>query len=224
MEHHVFAVWDFMSLLKALQRLVCCVDLPWVPPLDPGSCRLVNEIVLGEESDEDGQGHHSSHFELYRLAMQECGANVGPIDRFVAAIRGGSTLPEALRAVEVPESVRQFVVTTFSIIEDANPAAIASSFTFGREDLLPDVFRRILAESGSTPSGRWDAFRYYLDRHIEVDDGQHGPSAERLIGRLCGDDPTRWQAAEDAAVRSLEARMTLWDGVCDRLDLTKNAT
>ena len=79
MEHHVFAVWDFMSLLKALQRLVCCVDVPWTPPLDSAACRFVNEIVLGEESDEDGQGGFTSHFELYRRAMRQSGAETGPI-------------------------------------------------------------------------------------------------------------------------------------------------
>ncbi|MHC5538945.1 DUF3050 domain-containing protein, partial [Singulisphaera rosea] len=81
MEHHVFAVWDFMSLLKALQRRVCCVDVPWTPPANPAACRLVNQIVLGEESDEDEEGRPSGHFELYRRAMQLCGAETGPIDR-----------------------------------------------------------------------------------------------------------------------------------------------
>src|SRR5882757_7152683 len=63
MEHHVFAVWDFMSLLKALQQRICCVDVPWIPSSTSFTCRLVNEIVLGEESGEDGEGGYARHFE-----------------------------------------------------------------------------------------------------------------------------------------------------------------
>lgn len=218
MGHHIFAVWDFMSLLKALQRQICCVDVPWTPPPDPTACRLVNEIVLGEESDEDGRGGHSSHFDLYRRAMRQCGADTGPIDGLVAAIRGGMELPPALESADAPETVRRFVGRTFEVIEGGDACAIASSFTFGREDLLPDVFRRLVEGSGTTPGGEWDVFRYYLDRHIEVDGGEHGPMAWRLVDCLCGDDPARWRAAEEAAERSLEARMILWDGVCERLD------
>src|SRR4051794_35702118 len=75
MEHHVFAVWDFMSLLKALQRQLCCVDLPWTPRDPAELCRLVNEIVISEECDDDGRGGYSSHFDLYRKAMLQCGAS-----------------------------------------------------------------------------------------------------------------------------------------------------
>ena len=218
MEHHVFAVWDFMSLLKALQRLVCCVDVPWTPPLDSAACRFVNEIVLGEESDEDGQGGFTSHFELYRRAMRQSGAETGPIDGLVAKLRRGMDLDSAIESTNFPESVRQFVKQTFEVIGGGEACAIASAFTFGREDLLPDVFRRIVEESLTMKGSALDVFRHYLERHIEVDSGEHGPMAWRLLDRLCGDDPTRWQAAENAAKRSLEARILLWDGVCQRLD------
>lgn len=223
MEHHVFAVWDFMSLLKVLQRRLSCVDLPWIPVADPAACRLVNEIVLGEESDEDGQGGYTSHFELYRRAMQQCGADLRPIDRLVDAIRSGTPLASILDRVGVPPTVRQFVETTFEIIQDESVCAVASAFTFGREDLLPDVFRRIVEKSSTTEGKNFDVFRYYLDRHIEVDGGEHGPMAWKLIDRLCGDDPALWQEAESAAIRSLKSRVVLWDGVCESLDRSRCA-
>jgi hypothetical protein len=88
-QHHVYCVWDFMTLLKALQRRLTCVDLPWLPTPDPAARRLVNEIVLGEESDEDGAGGHCSHFELYLGAMRDAGADTEPIETFLAALRAG---------------------------------------------------------------------------------------------------------------------------------------
>ncbi|MGP0066950.1 MAG: DUF3050 domain-containing protein, partial [Isosphaeraceae bacterium] len=146
MEHHVFAVWDFMSLLKALQRRLCCVDVPWTPPTSPMACRLINEIVLAEESDEDGHGGYASHLELYLGAMRRFGARTDRIDRFVEEIRKGRSVLRALETARVPERVRQFVARTFETIDQNDACAIASAFAFGREDLLPDVFRRIVDE------------------------------------------------------------------------------
>jgi hypothetical protein len=218
MEHHVFAVWDFMSLLKALQRRLCCVDVPWTPPTSPAACRLINEIVLAEESDEDGHGGSASHFELYRGAMRKFGARTDRIDRFIEEIRKGRGVIRALETAGVPDAVRRFVAQTFEAIDRDDACAIASAFAFGREDLLPDVFRRIVDELAEVVGGGLEDFRYYLDRHIELDGGEHGPMAERLVVDLCGDDPARWRSAEDAALRSLEARQLLWDGIRERLD------
>jgi len=215
MEHHVFAVWDFMSLLKTLQRLVCCVEVPWLPAADPTASRFVNEIVLAEESDDDGRGGFASHFDLYRRAMIRSRANTAGIDGFLADLREGKPASTALKSPGVPEAARQFVRQTFRIIDGGNLCAIASAFTFGREDLLPAVFQRIVDELNVAAGGGLEEFRYYLDRHIGLDGDEHGPMAQRLLLSVCGSDESRWHAAEQATVDCLEARRALWDGIHD---------
>ena len=213
MEHHVFAVWDFMSLLKALQRDLTCVVVPWVPSANPATRRLINEIVLGEESDVDLQGRPVSHFELYVQAMEECGADTAPIRRLVTAIAAGRTVAQALAEAQAPASVREFVETTFDVINSGRSHAVAAAFTFGREDLIPAMFRQLVGELRDRFPGQLDTFIYYLDRHIELDEDVHAPLAEQMVRELCGDDPTRWQECQQVAVRCLEARMVLWDGI-----------
>lgn len=222
MEHHIFAVWDFMSLLKALQQRLCCVAVPWLPATDPAGSRLVNEIVLGEESDEDGQGGFASHFDLYHRAMTRCGANTAPIDAFLNELRQGVPISAALESPRVPGCARHFVRRTFDIIEGGNICAIASAFTFGREDLLPAVFQRIVDELNVEASGGLEEFKYYLNRHIGLDSGVHGPMANRLLTSICGADETSWQLAEQTAADCLEARLALWDGICEQVRRNKN--
>ena len=217
LEHHVFAVWDFMSLLKALQRRLCCVEVPWLPATDPLGSRLINEIVLAEESDEDGLGGFASHFELYHRAMTRCGANTAGIDGFLGELRQGKTVPAALESPGVPGCARQFVRQTFDIIDGENLCAIASAFTFGREVLLPAVFQRIVDELNVEASGGLEDFKYYLNRHIGLDGEEHGPLANRLLLSLCGSDKSRWQVAEQTALDCLEARQELWAGIYEAI-------
>ncbi len=213
MEHHVFAVWDFMSLLKALQREICGVSVPWIPSENSHTCRFINEIVLGEESDEDGQGGYTSHFELYRCAMQQCGASTATVDEFVNVVQQGEPVVSALRRANVGEPVSRFVSQTFEIIESNDICAIASVFTFGREDLLPSVFRKIVEGLNAETQGRLERFRYYLDRHIQLDDEEHGPMAKRLVADLCGSDAAKWKVAEEAALTALQSRLELWNSI-----------
>ncbi|GAB3870236.1 DUF3050 domain-containing protein [Hymenobacter segetis] len=213
MEHHIFAVWDFMSLLKALQRDLTCVDVPWVPTANPATRRLINEIVLGEETDLDPQGQPISHFELYVRAMEECGANTLPIRRLVAAVGAGRTVSQALTDAQAPDSVRQFVETTFRIIQSGKAHAVAAAFTFGREDLIPAMFRQLVGELRDRFPGQLDTFVYYLDRHIELDEEVHAPLAQQMVRELCADDPQCWQEAQQVTIECLEARMALWDGI-----------
>jgi hypothetical protein len=217
MEHHIFAVWDFMSLLKALQRQLCCVEVPWLPASNPAASRFVNEVVRAEESDDDGQGGFLSHFGLYRRAMIRCGASTTAIDQFLEELRRGRAVAAALAAVALPPCVRRFVGRTFDFIEGGNLCVIASAFTFGREELLPEVFQRIVDELNAETGGDLEDFRYYLHRHIGLDAQEHGPLASNFIQSLCGADEGRWQTVEQAAVLALEARRDLWDGVCAAL-------
>jgi hypothetical protein len=223
MELHVFAVWDFMSLLKTLQRRLCCVEVPWVPADNALGCRFVNEIVLAEESDVDGRGAFLSHFELYRRAMTQCGAKTTAIDGFLEEIRHGRSVADALDAARVADCARAFVETTFETIEQGSLCAVASAFTFGREDLLPGLFQKIVDELNVESGGDLDIFRYYLNRHIGLDAEEHGPMASQLMASVCGSDGRLWAEAEDAAIKSLNARRDLWDGIYSVMRARKEA-
>ncbi|RSK35959.1 DUF3050 domain-containing protein [Hymenobacter metallilatus] len=213
MQHHVFAVWDFMSLLKALQRELTCVEVPWVPRGNPATRRLINDIVLEEETDVDSDGNPASHFELYLRAMHECGADTAPIERLLAALATGATVAQALEAAQAPASVRAFVLDTFRIIHSGQPHAIAAAFTFGREDVIPDMFRHLVADLTRRFPGQLDTFDYYLNRHIQLDEEVHTPLAQQMVRDLCGSDPLRWQQAQETATRCMQARVALWDGI-----------
>ncbi len=216
MQSHVYAVWDFMSLLKTLQRGLTCVTTPWLPTADASSRRLINEIVMGEESDEY-EGEPLSHFELYLRAMGACGAETGEIERFIAEVRQGAPVAEAMRTANATEAARTFVAETFRIIGTGKLHAIAAAFTFGREDLIPEIFRGFLRDQDQRLNGQLALFRWYLDRHIEVDGDQHGPMALQMLANLCGDDPVKWQEAEEAAAEAVEARIAFWDGIVTSL-------
>lgn len=224
MQHHVFAVWDFMSLLKALQRGICGTEVPWLPSEDATSSRLINEIVLGEECDENGAGGYASHFNLYHQAMQQCGADTGTIDRLIRELRQEGNVETALSRSAPPASVREFLLDTFGLIDRGNLCAIASAFTFGREDLLPDVFQQIVDQLNVEACGGLDRFLFYLHRHIELDGDRHGPMAAQLIAALCADDDANWQAAENAAAAALESRLKLWDGMVEAMHSTAAST
>ena len=213
MRSHVFCVWDFQSLLKALQRFVTCVEVPWFPTADPEARRLVNEIVLDEESDEAPGGGHLSHFELYLQAMEECGADAGPIRVLLGDLRDGKHLREALARPELPPGVVPFVKTTMAVAESGQVHRIAAAFAYGREDIIPAMFRRLVDRLTKTAPERWSTFRFYLDRHIEHDAESHGPLARVLVSRLCSGGESLWREAEETARRSIAARIRLWDDI-----------
>lgn len=216
MAHHVYPVWDFMSLLKSLQAAVAPAQVPWAPQGNTALRRFINEIVLGEECDEgppDAEGRSTwlSHFELYAMAMREVGANPAPAQR-LAQLASAHGLEHALTQVKVPLPAREFMRSTFGFIASGKPHVVAAAFAFGREEPIPDMFRALLARLG-TRRDRAPAFHYYLERHIHLDEGSHGPLALRLVDELVGGDAQRLAEAQAAAQAALRARIALWDGV-----------
>jgi hypothetical protein len=210
MEHHVFAVWDFMSLLKSLQRNLTCVTVPWIPTGPTGSRRLINDIVMVEESDELGDGF-ISHFELYVNGMREAGADTTAIDKLVDLLRGGSGVQDALAAAGVPAPSVEFAGATWNIIENMPVHCQAAAFAFGREDLIPDMFTQVVAINER--SKKLGTFVDYLERHIEVDGEQHTPMAMQMVTDLCGDDEQKWQDCAETVNTALAARARLWDNI-----------
>ncbi len=213
MENHVYAVWDFMSLLKALQINLTCVTLPWIPVGNAATRYLINEIVAGEESDVDETGVRTSHFELYIKAMDQAEANTEPILGLIKALQTGSTIKYALEDMEIPAAARQFMDFTFETIATGKPHLMAAVFTFGREDLIPDMFISLIKELKVQFPDKVDIFQYYIERHIEVDGGHHAALAHQMSIELCGDDESKWQEATEAVKQALEVRIALWDAI-----------
>jgi hypothetical protein len=214
MEHHVFAVWDFMSLLKSLQRNLTCVEVPWVPTGPTGSRHLINDIVLVEESDEL-RGGFISHFELYLDGMKEAGADTSVIDALISALRAGRPVLATLNEVKVPPPAAEFVRLTWGFIEGAPVHAQAAAFAFGREDLIPDMFEQVV--NVNERLGSLGTFVDYLSRHIQVDSEEHTPMAMQMLADLCGDDPAKWAECAETVNIALAARARLWDGILEAI-------
>ncbi len=217
MEHHVFAVWDFMSLLKSLQKNLTCVDLPWVPIGNPQTRYLINEIVLGEESDVDEQGIRTSHFELYLNAMRQTGCDKSVINTFIKNLHKHIPLKESMQLANIPTASANFITNTFTVVNSDKLHVQAAVFTFGREDLIPGMFLHFVKELNNQSPNSVSILKYYLERHIEVDGGHHSHLAYQMTEELCGNDIGKWQEATEEVKKALSARVKLWDAITDQL-------
>lgn len=217
MQYHIYAVWDFMSLLKALQNNLTCTTIPWFPKGSADTRNLINEIVVGEESDVDSFGIRKSHFELYLDAMHQCNADTSKIDRFIQELKQSGDFNAAYVASDAPEEAREFVDFTFQIIGSEKAYLQAAIFTFGREDLIPGMFVSLVNDIHNNFPDSISIFKYYLERHIEVDGDHHSHLALEMTSNLCGSNEQLWEEAEKASIESLKKRIKLWNGVYKQL-------
>ncbi len=212
-ESHVYAVWDFMCLMKALQRKLSCMETCWYPPVDSLGCHLVNQIISEEESDRTADGRYLSHFEMYLEGMEQCGADINGVSSFINDIRSNLQLKEALIKNSVPNSAKKFVLETFEIF-DMKAHEIAASFCFARENLTQRMFMPILeslAQNKNTKS--IEKFLFYFRRHIELDGEEHGENAKNLLLNLCMSDDEKWEECQKSTLFSLQSRLKFLNGI-----------
>jgi hypothetical protein len=221
MKIHVFAVWDFMSLVKRLQVEFTSTRLPWMPPAISQAARFANEIVLGEESDLGTNGLAVSHFELYVRAMDEVGADSSSIRLLLERLGRGMPYEAALNNLTLPEGVKEFVNDTLHCALRGSLIEVASYFFFGREDVIPDMFKRLLCLWGKC-AAEVPNFAYYLERHIDLDGNSHGPLARDMLLTLAGDNERTWQDAAQAGRRAIQSRLRLWDAVTAHLEVVES--
>jgi hypothetical protein len=220
MQIHVFAVWDFMSLVKRLQGELTSNSLPWLPPLRSRIARFANEVVLGEESDLGLDGKPISHFELYLRAMDEIGADTTLIRGFMAQMGLGEQYDKVFTEIVAPPGVVNFVNETLRCAIHASVVEVASFFFFGREDVIPEMFQRLLRLWGNAKT-EVPHFAFYLERHIELDGDSHGPWAQEMLTALAGESESNWKQATSAAEQAITSRIRLWDQTLAHLKVTE---
>jgi hypothetical protein len=210
---HVFAVWDFMSLLKSLQLKLTCTNTPWIPNKNSKTAYLINEIVLAEETDINQIGERKSHYELYLEAIKSFGADTNDIDLFLNKLNNEDIF-NTISSSRIPKEVKEFLEFTFKIIEEGKPHKIAAAFTFGRENLIPSMFTAILKNfQKNFPEQDISKLIYYFERHIELDEDEHGPMALEMVTELAENDPEKWQEIEEVSIEALKKRIGLWNSI-----------
>ena len=219
LQGHVYAVWDFMSLLKALQQKLTCTTTPWFASENPETRYLINEIVLAEESDLTLEGTRASHFEMYVDAMKTSDADVSELFKFLEQVKEGNSIFEAIENSSLHENIKAFLNFSFSVIARGKTHEIAAAFTFGREDLIPDMFTEILRNFQTNfPETDLSKLIYYFERHIELDADEHGPMAFKMIDSLCGNDQQKWNEVLEVSKKALEMRILLWNAIEEQLE------
>lgn len=217
MEWHVFPVWDFMSLAKRLQQDFTCVTLPWMPNSNSKAAKLINEIILGEETDVLPNKKACSHFEMYLIAMSEIGASTAQIEAFIDAVRNGQgqakdIVNDALITVKANPAIIQFVNGTMEIALAGKTSQVLGSFFYGREDSIPEMFQHLL-ETWKIDQQHAETFVYYLNRHIELDGDTHGPAVQKIINDRFEGNLNMWHELFDSAISAVELRIALWDAL-----------
>jgi hypothetical protein len=216
MEFQVWCVWDFMCLAKAVQGALGTFSVPWLPPKNGALLAAINEIIQGEETDTGPDGETASHFEIYLAAMRQAGANMKPITTFTSSLSRGVPWETALGQCGAPPAAIRFVGGTIRTALGPLPGAVAS-FCLGREELVPMMLDTMLRDLPQQPE--LELFRWYIQRHIELDSDTHGPLSSDLFDSIAGADPKTREEALTIAAWAISERTAYLDAIMENLSV-----
>lgn len=213
-EHHVVCVWSYNYLLRNIYQELVSMIQPLNSQAQKEALRIISEAILEEEVEEQTDGSLLSHLEIYLEAMQELGADVGPILSFFDMQESGASWQESLAASHFPASVAQYARSMGELFERPLHERAAVLFYEG-EPFIPDTFLNRLGQLGA----RHDVNRLldYFERHIEGLKRPGFSTSGRLVEIFCGDNPQLNDEAEKAAEQAMQIRIDLWNKLSDNL-------
>ena len=218
MEFHVWCVWDFMCLAKALQNRLGADTPYWTPPTYLDALKKMNGIVDEEETDVGPDGGITSHFEAYLGAMDEVGADATKIRMFVGLLRDGVDPIEASRAVGANPAATEFIQSTLAFTTKPSHV-IAAVFAFSRERLVPRMLSSLLSTVRSHRI-KADHLLWYIKRHIDLDDNHHGKASLEIYEDLTGSDAEKISEAMQMTAGAIESRIRFLDSISNALETT----
>ncbi len=209
-EHHVICVWSYSFLLRNIYQELVSVIHPLNSQGQKEAIRLISEIILDEEVEEQHDGSLMSHMEVYMEAMQDLGADLGPIVTFFDMQDAGADWQDALEAAEFSPAITEYARCIGSFFKRPLHERAAILFYEG-EPYIPDQF---LSKLGLLSSKhRTHRLLDYFERHIEGLKRPGFSAAGRLVEIFCGDSDAFNEAAEKAAECAMKARIEFWNQV-----------
>lgn len=88
-----------------------------------------------------------------------------------------------------------------------------ASFCYGREDIIPDMFRQLIKRLSKKDPQRWRKLGFYFTEHIDCDENRHGPMARTMLERHCSQDIAQSDEAVQTAKNALLQRKQFWDDI-----------
>lgn len=218
MEHHVFAVWDFMSLAKALQLHLDATQVIEKQTDNSKILGFVNGILTGGETDPNKKEIVLSHLEMYLELMDEIGANTTNIKKLIASSAAGLDIHEAMQIAQLTDEQQRILNFTQTIIATNEIHKIAVAATLVPEGMISNRFLKILKETEERDNLLVPKFKNYLNRYKAIDGNDYGLLSLEMVTHFCDSDGKKWVDILDIAMKTLSHRIYLWDAIVDEID------
>lgn len=155
---------------------------------------------------------------VYIECMNQANASTENIDLLISKLKNKENIFDIIKSLKISSALKEFLTFTFETIESKKIHNIAALLTFGRENLIPDMFITFVDDFDCNDKEKVSKFEYYLNRHIDIDGHEHGPMSLTMMDELCADDKNKWQEVKQTSIKALELRIKLWNSIYKEID------